>query len=276
MQIETKQLFPFRDLEGEDLIKDVMFRSQAKRFMNAIETTIHHLNALDLILAPVLHRLGEKHVKIPGFKIEYLSIFIEAMLDVFAEELGKLFTKEVRAAWKHLGRFIAGKMIEGYQDALLSVGKYLAQRCTVISTSDDTDGDNRDAINCGTGDSNGTDEANRQTVINACESNVPSPDMDAANKCTYGSSDNINANGQTFTKTDLVIGNKNAENDTNDNTNKADFTERSHDVANYNSSKDNPNKRCCGTGDTHVDSAKELRDADTYKTTSVNGIVLCS
>ena len=128
-QPNTKQLFPFRELEDDDLLKDSLFRSHSKRFMHAIETTVRHLDALDLILVPVLHRLGERHVKISGFKLEYLSVFIESMLTVFADELGKKFTKEVRATWRHLGKFIASKMTEGYQNALMSMGKYLASQC---------------------------------------------------------------------------------------------------------------------------------------------------
>ena len=42
----TKQLFPFRDVEHEELMSNVLFRSHAKRFMHAVESTIPHFDAL--------------------------------------------------------------------------------------------------------------------------------------------------------------------------------------------------------------------------------------
>ena len=111
----TKYLFPFRELEGEQLLSNSLFRSHAMRFMNAVECTIVHLDALDLALVPILHRLGEKHVYMPGFKQQYFSAFMGSIMDVVAEELGDKCTEKVKEAWGHLGNFVAAKMMEGYQ-----------------------------------------------------------------------------------------------------------------------------------------------------------------
>ena len=121
----TKQLFPFRDVEGEDLLRNPLFCSHAKRFMHAIEITIQNLDALDVALVPVLYRLGEKHGWIDGFKKEYLPVFTGSIQEVFAEALGTKCTKQVREAWGHLGRFIGEKMHEGYLNAQVARKKSL-------------------------------------------------------------------------------------------------------------------------------------------------------
>ena len=115
----TKQLFPFRDLHDSELLTDPLFRSHAMRFMHAIESTIVNLDALDVALIPVLHRLGEKHVHMRGFKQDYFSAFMGSIMEVVEQVLGKdRYTQEVMSAWAQLGNFVAAKMMEGYQNAL--------------------------------------------------------------------------------------------------------------------------------------------------------------
>ena len=53
---ETKKLFPFGHLSDDDLLHNVVFRSHAKRFMHAVDTTIQNLDALEVALIPVLLR----------------------------------------------------------------------------------------------------------------------------------------------------------------------------------------------------------------------------
>ena len=118
---ETKHLFPFRDLEGDELTCNAQFCSHAKRFMHAVEATIQHLDALEMVMVPLLHRLGEKHASIDGFKEEYFSVFVESIQDVIADALGKKCTAPVRDAWGQLGKFIAGKMHEGYKSAQVAM-----------------------------------------------------------------------------------------------------------------------------------------------------------
>ena len=115
----TKQLFPFRDLHDSELLNDPLFCSHSMRFMHAIESTIVNLDALDVALIPILHRLGEKHVHMRGFKQDYFSAFMGSIMEVVEQVLGKdRYTQEVMSAWAQLGNFVAAKMMEGYQNAL--------------------------------------------------------------------------------------------------------------------------------------------------------------
>ena len=53
---ETKKLFPFGHLPDDELLQNPVFRSHAKRFMHAVDTTIQNLDALEVALIPVLLR----------------------------------------------------------------------------------------------------------------------------------------------------------------------------------------------------------------------------
>ena len=115
---ETKTLFPFRDLDGDTLLSDATFRSHATRFMFAIGSTVSHLDALDVSCGTMFVLLGRKHTWIPDFpESGYLEAFTEAVAIVFEDKLGKNGNREVYVAWRAVFGYIAGKMIEGYNEA---------------------------------------------------------------------------------------------------------------------------------------------------------------
>src|SRR5688572_21162481 len=61
---DTKLAFAaFRNLSMDELRGNIMFRCHASRFMRAVEVTMNHLDALDLIIIPNLKQLGRKHVE---------------------------------------------------------------------------------------------------------------------------------------------------------------------------------------------------------------------
>ena len=111
----TKELFPFRDIEGDALLRNPMFKGHGKRFMHAVETTVKNIDALDIILVPTLYSLGKRHAYITDFFVDYQTVFREAILATFEEEMGSACTAEVRQAWTLLFEFIATKLLEGYE-----------------------------------------------------------------------------------------------------------------------------------------------------------------
>ena len=131
----TKQLFPFHDLHDSELLTDPLFRSHSMRFMHAIESTIMNLDALDVAFIPVLHRLGEKHVHMRGFKQDYFFVFMGSIMDVVGHVLAERCTQQIMNAWAHLGNFIATNMVEGYgkRVALQETSKALSVQYTEIS-----------------------------------------------------------------------------------------------------------------------------------------------
>ena len=116
---DLQKYFPFKNVHGDELLHNIMFRSHALRFINAVDTTIQSLDALEVALIPVLHHLGKQHVPIVGFNPEDLPIFMASLLRVFEKELEMdASTGDVHEAWAKLGEFIALKMTEGYNEAI--------------------------------------------------------------------------------------------------------------------------------------------------------------
>ena len=132
---EAKRLFPFRDLEGEALLSNSLFRGHSIRFMFAIGSTVAHLDALDISCAPTFILLGRKHLWIGDFLSSgYLEAFIESVAYVFDDLLGENEHGDVYDAWQAVFKFVVGKMIEGYKLALEE-----AQRRRINSNSETED-----------------------------------------------------------------------------------------------------------------------------------------
>jgi len=107
---------------SSDLIANPVFRSHAKRFMTAVDMTVHSLDALDVIVAPTLVRLGRRHVQFAGFHLRYMAVFERAMDDAWRTDLGRRrYSGATRRAWRKLFRFLTTGVTEGYNEALSEV-----------------------------------------------------------------------------------------------------------------------------------------------------------
>lgn len=113
-----KQIFPFRDVSGDALLRNTQFRSHASRFMQAIGASVDNIYELNTTMAPLLFSLGQQHGLYKGFNDEYFDVFSTAIIQVLEQELGTKFTSEVSSAWSNILEFIIGKLREGYQAAL--------------------------------------------------------------------------------------------------------------------------------------------------------------
>jgi len=108
--------------QPSDLVANPVFRSHAKRFMTAVDMTVHSLDALDVIVAPTLVRLGRRHVQFTGFHLSYMVIFERAMDDTWRNDLGRRrYAGATRRAWRKLFRFLTTRVTEGYEEALTEV-----------------------------------------------------------------------------------------------------------------------------------------------------------
>jgi len=87
--------------------------------MTAVEMTVRSLDALDVIVAPTLVRLGRRHVAFAGFQPRYMAVFERAMDDTWRRELGRRrYSGDTRRAWCKLFRFLTTRVTEGYNDAV--------------------------------------------------------------------------------------------------------------------------------------------------------------
>ena len=110
----VKSIFPFKNIDGEELLLDTSFKGHASRFMNAVGAVVDNLNNLEESLAPLLIGLGETHVNFEGFKPDYFNIFSEAMNLVWKEDLGKRYTMETEEAWTEVFEFIMENLKVGF------------------------------------------------------------------------------------------------------------------------------------------------------------------
>jgi len=105
-----------------ELVANPVFRSHAKRFMTAVDMTVHSLDALDIIVAPTLVRLGRRHVEFTGFHLRYMAVFERAMDDTWRIDLGRRrYSGATRRAWRKLFNFLTSQVAEGYNEALTEV-----------------------------------------------------------------------------------------------------------------------------------------------------------
>lgn len=115
MRSGVKKLFPFRDVDGEDLWNHPSFKAHALHFMQAIGAAVDNLDDLDGALSPILLDLGARHYTKKGFGLQYFEVFTKALLVVWNEQLGEDFTPEVKAAWEKTFIFILMNLRDGYQ-----------------------------------------------------------------------------------------------------------------------------------------------------------------
>lgn len=118
----VKSLFPCGSLEGEALLQDPSFVGHATRFMQAVGIVVDNIDNYQAALAPHLNNLGRRHVYFRGFKPGYFNDFEEAILQVFADDLGRKFTPLTKEAWRLVFRFILMELKRGFTECLRDKG----------------------------------------------------------------------------------------------------------------------------------------------------------
>ena len=114
---ELKQLFPFKEKDGDELTSDVTFRGHASRFMQTVGATIENLDGLDIEMGPLLRSLGKQHIAHDGVSDMYFKYFVVAMSNVLMEDLGRKFTPDVQTAWLNVLEYIVLNLSRGFRAA---------------------------------------------------------------------------------------------------------------------------------------------------------------
>ncbi len=118
----VKMLFPCHNLEGEDLLRDHNFKGHASRFMQAVGAVIDNIDSFEESLSPLLNGLGRQHIHFRGFQPDYFNVFEQAIMDVWAEDLGPKFGDQSREAWHTVFTFLMRELKQGFEDALSDAG----------------------------------------------------------------------------------------------------------------------------------------------------------
>ncbi|ESO05737.1 hypothetical protein HELRODRAFT_171404 [Helobdella robusta] len=111
----TKNLFPFKTVWGDKLIKHPLFLTHSKRFVKVIGCVVDRLDYLQEECAQPLIELGKKHVSIEGFLPDYYDVYIRAIISIWKQELKDVYTNELSEAWHKVLVYIVSKLKEGYE-----------------------------------------------------------------------------------------------------------------------------------------------------------------
>jgi len=105
----------YRNLFNLDPSLRTLFKTsielQARKLMEALSYTIATFENADT-LVPVLEAMGRRHVAY-GVRGEHYESVIQALLQTFAEMLGREFSTEARETWEEALSFIAKVMKHG-------------------------------------------------------------------------------------------------------------------------------------------------------------------
>lgn len=113
---EVKKLFSIEHVRHSDVVRNVIIRGHASRFMQAIGAAVDRINDYDAScdLDKLLHHLGQQHTQYVGFSPDYFEVFYEALMWQWERCMGKAFTQEVADSWSHVFAYVMWRLQEGY------------------------------------------------------------------------------------------------------------------------------------------------------------------
>lgn len=113
---EIKRLFSIEHVRHSDVVRNVIIKGHASRFMQAIGAAVDRINDNESgnDLDKLLHCLGQQHVNYVGFTPDYFEVFYEGLMWQWARYMDKTFTQEVADAWSHVFAYVMWRLKEGY------------------------------------------------------------------------------------------------------------------------------------------------------------------
>ncbi|KAL4233676.1 hypothetical protein ACF0H5_008357 [Mactra antiquata] len=116
IQPEIKQIFPFHDVTGSELLSNQHFKGHASRFMQAIGAAVDNIDELETAMSALLYGIGKEHIHYRGFNVDYFDVFPVAIMTVLKQEMGGKFD-DYSSAWYHLLDFMISNLKGGYYAA---------------------------------------------------------------------------------------------------------------------------------------------------------------
>ena len=86
--------------------------------MQAVGAVVDNIDNYEKALSPLLNGLGRKHIHFAGFRAGYFDAFEEAMMYVWAEDLGPKYDEETSVAWHQVFQFIMNELKQGFQQVI--------------------------------------------------------------------------------------------------------------------------------------------------------------
>ena len=113
----VKDVIHCTGVEGDALLRNADFNKIASRIVEVLMQLVDNIDHLHSKIAPVLMELGRIHFQIDGFIQSYWTLFLEAVMYVWRQEMRVKCTPAVTKAWTALLCFMVAKMKEGYHEA---------------------------------------------------------------------------------------------------------------------------------------------------------------
>lgn len=132
MQPSVKQMFPFRHVWGDSLIRHPQFQAHVNRFMLTVAEAVANMANINAF-GESLYVLGQGHTQHRGFSAGYFDAFLSSMMFVWQQELK--MNSETKEAWGTLLQFIMNKLKEGYTDQLKAI--IHSQKHTLTTLADE-------------------------------------------------------------------------------------------------------------------------------------------
>ena len=129
----TKQVFSYRHLEGEELLKDIRFKGHATRLMQTIEIVVDKIEELSTAIIPLLVDIGKQHYTFEGFHKSFWESCPDAILYTWRAELKERFTAPKYRAWSTVFALIVAKLKEGYDLGGAAITEKFARRPNRVS-----------------------------------------------------------------------------------------------------------------------------------------------
>ena len=113
---EIKTLFSIQHVRHRDVVRNVVIKGHASRFMQAIGAAVDRINECESAndLDKLLRCLGQQHTHYVGFNPDYFEVFYEALMWQWERYMNKTFTQEVADAWSHVFAYVMWRLKEGY------------------------------------------------------------------------------------------------------------------------------------------------------------------
>ena len=119
---DLKVAFHLDDIPNEELHKNFIFIDHASRFMQAVGAVVENMDDLEGTLSPLLMKLGATHVGFDGFEVHDLPLFVEAIMEIWENDLGAAkFKLEHQNTWLKVFTYITSTLEQGYQKQRIKI-----------------------------------------------------------------------------------------------------------------------------------------------------------
>ena len=120
---KIQKVFKLEGLSAEELERNEKLVKHSKRFMEALEFAVSHMDQLEgdqaeNQVAQVFMNLGAHHIYFEGLEDKHFAVFTGSILYVLNDTVGEEFSPDARSAWSRLLDYLIQHIQHGWQQAV--------------------------------------------------------------------------------------------------------------------------------------------------------------